>query len=223
MSFSHFEALAADLALIINEENRTRLKLHQCRLMLQTEESLDWSPKGAPLAARIHSMLGPIQRFVMLLTVWACRHTNTQRSHFVNAVYSHVQLAPEVPSCNRSALLSCAPARPPTHLTPTPQTCCTDMKTFLLLLLLSLSGWGNVYRYLFFLSVLKHLMFFCLFPFLSFFPPITWLVEETIKKRKTYVYQCYNIKVTFCQIPFQMKAFCFYLELCCVKKNKLTK
>lgn len=102
-------------------------------------------------------------------------------SHFVNdasdsllwqpTLPSHVQLAPQVPFCNWSALQGSAPARP----TPPPQTCCTDVKTFLLLLLF-LAGWGNVYLYLF-LSVLKHLiiMFFCPFPFpfLSFFFLIT--------------------------------------------------
>lgn len=53
-----------------------------------------------------------------------------------------------------------------------------------------------------------------------FFPDHMWLVEEKMKNKQTCVYQCYNMKVTFCQIPFQMKAFfLFSFRALCVEKE----
>lgn len=147
-------------------------------------------------------------------------HAEARPSHFVNdasdsllwqpTLPSHVQLAPQVPFCNWSALQGSAPARP----TPPPQTCCTDVKTFLLLLLF-LAGWGNVYLYLFPFGLKafdNYVLLSLSFSLLFFFPDHMWLVEgKKMKNKQTCVYQCYNMKVTFCQIPFQMKAFFVFI------------
>lgn len=115
---------------------------------------------GRPLAARIVSRLGPFERwtdeqretFLQLCDVarsvnlrprWSAAEpllVNDASDSLLwqRTLPSHVQLAPQVPFCNWSALQGSAPARP----TPPPQTCCTDVKTFLLLLLF-LAGWGE--------------------------------------------------------------------------------